>query len=238
MFSYYQCNGRRKLHVCLKAHERKELLEAFVVEQTVKHVLTPERMDYIADGVVNEYNKEFNTDKMKALEKQVAKLDRDINKFIDMLLDAPKSSHPKIYDKMENAQAMKDDLEVELSKLHIANKIRYTKAEIISWLKMFCQGDLLDIEFKKRIIDTFVNSVYVYDDRVIIFYNIRGSKKVPRADMFNSTKGIPARSGQDAAHNAQTDPAIPSGICISDNSGRRPARTAPKGSALWTPAGC
>ena len=124
MFSYYQCNGRRKLHVCLKAHERKELLEAFVVEQTVKHVLTPERMDYIADGVVNEYNKEFNTDKMKALEKQVAKLDRDINKFIDMLLDAPKSSHPKIYDKMENAQAMKDDLEVELSKLHIANKIR------------------------------------------------------------------------------------------------------------------
>ncbi len=224
VFTYYQCRSRRNRLGCSKAHEKKEFLESFVVEQTVKYVLTPSRMDYIAEGVVDAYNQEFDNGKIKELEKRIAKLDRDLNKFIDMLLSAPKASHPKIYEKMENAQAMKDDLEVELSKLRIASKIRYTKAEIVAWLKTFCKGDLDNTEFKKRIIDTFVNSVYVYDDRIIVFYNIRGCKNVSPADMFNAAKNVPARSGKpassagkDEAHNMQALPAAPSGICISNS---------------------
>ncbi len=224
IFSYYQCSNRRKGLGCSKAHEKKEFLEYFVVEQTVKYVLTPSRMNYIAEGVVNEYNKDFDSSKMKELEKRIAKLDRDLNKFVDLLLSAPKSSHPKIYEKMENTQAMKDDFEVELSKLRIATKIRYTKAEIVSWLKMFCKGDLNYVVFRKRIIDTFVNCVYAYDDRIIVFYNIRGCKNVSPADMFSTANSIPARNEQPTAfgeknivHNAQDASNVPSCICISNS---------------------
>ena len=86
-----------------------------------------------------------------------------------MLLDAPKSARPRIYEKIETADMQKADLEIDLSKLRIANKIRYTEAEIVAWLKLFCKGDLFDMEFRRRIIDTFINSVYLYDDRVVVF---------------------------------------------------------------------
>ena len=122
-----------------------------------------------------------------------------------MLLDAPKSARPRIYEKIETADMQKVDLEIDLSKLHIANKIRYTEAEIVAWLKLFCKGDLFDMEFRRRIIDTFINSVYLYDDRVVVFYNIRGGKQVSYIDMLDATEGFPGLDDEPApADSAET----------------------------------
>ena len=40
-------------------------------------------------------------------------------------------------------------------------------------------------------IDTFINSIFIYDDRIIIFYNIRGGKQISYLDMLDATKGVP-----------------------------------------------
>lgn len=187
MFYYYSCGERRRAHTCNKAHEKKDFIEWYVVEQTVEYVLTPPRIEFIASAVVAQYNSEFNDDKIKELERRITKLDRDISKYTEMLLEVPKAGRAKIYDNIENCGMEKDDLEIDLSKLQIANKIRFSEAEIMAWLKQFCNGDLFDMEFRKRIIDVFINSVYLYDDRVVIFYNIRGGKQVSYIDMLDAT---------------------------------------------------
>lgn len=63
----------------------------------------PERMQFIAEGVVTKYNKEFNSGKMKELEKQITKLEQDMDKYAEMLLDAPPSTRSHIYKKIETA---------------------------------------------------------------------------------------------------------------------------------------
>ena len=85
----------------------------------------------------------------------------------------------------------KNDIEIDLAKLRVANKIRYTEKEVTAWLKLFCKGDLFDMKFRQRIIDTFINSIFLYDDRVIIFYNIRGGKQISYIDMLDATKEAP-----------------------------------------------
>ena len=84
---------------------------------------------------------------------------------------------------MEELEAQKADIEIDVAKLKIAQGIRFTEEEVKAWLKQFCKGDLLDEEFRRRIIDVFINSVYLYDNRVIIFYNIRGGKQVSYIDV-------------------------------------------------------
>ena len=190
MHYYYSCGNRRRTHTCNKAHEKKDFIEWYVVEQTVQYVLTPERMKQIAVAVVAEYDKEFNSAKVRDLEKRIAKLDRDMDKLIDMLMTAPKAAHPKINKKIELADQQKNDLEIDLAKLRIANGIRYTEADIIAWLKQFCKGDLSDDDFRRRIIDTFVNCVYLYDNRVVIFYNIKGGKQISYMEMQKSVDGV------------------------------------------------
>ncbi len=87
---------------------------------------------------------------------------------------------------MEVLEEQKADMEADLSRLRIAQGIQLTEAEVRAWLKKFCTGDPMDEEFRKRIIDVFINSVYLYDDRLVVFYNIRGGKQVSYIDLINS----------------------------------------------------
>lgn len=50
---------------------------------------------------------------------------------------------------------------LDLMAHHGANSITYTEEDIVSWLKSSCKGDLFDMEFRRRIIDIFINSVYL-----------------------------------------------------------------------------
>ena len=202
---YYACRNRRLGNGCKKAYEKKDFLEWYVVEQTVEYVLTPSRIQEIAAAVVAEYDREFNDTRIKELERQIARLERDIDKLTDSILDVPKSAWAGIGQKIETATMQKNDLEIDLSKLRIANKIRYTESDIVVWLKSFCKGDLFDMEFRRRIIDTFINSVYLYDDRAIVFYNIRGGKQVSYIDMLDATEGFPGLDDEPApADSAET----------------------------------
>lgn len=204
-FYYYACYGKRKKSGCTKKNEKKDFLEWYVCEQTVKYVLSPDRIKKIAQAVVEEYNKEFDDSSVRALERRIAKLDRDIDKYTDMLLDIPKAARERIYQRIEDADLQKQDLEIDLSKLRIANKIRYTEKDIVAWLKTFCNGDLFDDAFRRRLIDVFINSVYVYDDHIIIFYNIRGGKQV---SYMGPGEGTPEESGEKKKANSQN------GVCF------------------------
>ena len=53
-------------------------------------------------------------------------------------------------------------------------KPKYTKEQIVSWIGQFKYGDVNSWEYQKRIIDTFVNSLYLFDDRLVITYNFKG----------------------------------------------------------------
>ena len=55
---------------------------------------------------------------------------------------------------------------------------QYKKEEVIQWLKNYCQGDLFDMAFREKIIDTFINSVFLFDDKLIIYYNVKHGKQV------------------------------------------------------------
>lgn len=78
----------------------------------------------------------------------------------------------------EELDAKKADMEIDLSKLRVAASITYTKEEVRAWLRQFCAGDSFNPAFRRRIIDVFINTVYLYDDKLIIYYNLRDSRQV------------------------------------------------------------
>ncbi len=184
--SYYACGNRKIQHTCKKKNEKKGFLEWYVVEQTVEYVLTPERIDFIADRVAAEFEREFNSGKIKEHEQQIDRVERDLNAAIDASLEAPKNARQRYYETVERLVLQKQTLEVELADMKLASNVRYTANEIKAMLKVFCNGDALDEEYQRRIIETFVNSVYVYDNKIIIFYNIKGGQQVCYIEMLDS----------------------------------------------------
>jgi hypothetical protein len=191
-FYYYSCMGRKAKNGCRKMHEKKDFIEEYVVQKTMRYVLHPNHMRLIAKAVVAQYDKEFNNEKINELERKIEKLDRDIGIYTDKYIELPKHASQKIFEKLELADAQKTDLEIDLAKLRIANRIRYTEDDIMLWLNMFCKGNAADETFRKRMIDVFINSVYLYDDKIVVFYNIHdgGNKQVSYTDMQNATESF------------------------------------------------
>jgi hypothetical protein len=161
-YHYYACHAKKKKRGCHKKNERKDFIEWYIVEQTVQYILTPGRIEHVAQAVVEEYDREFSESQISDLEKAVAQIDLEMEKLVDALIEAPKPAHKKIYDRMEALDAQKVDIEADLAKLRIAQEIRLTEKEVEAWLKRFTIGDLSDEDFRRRIIDVFINSVYLY----------------------------------------------------------------------------
>ncbi|MCL2703859.1 MAG: recombinase family protein [Defluviitaleaceae bacterium] len=193
---YYTCSKRKRQKDCKKLNEKKGFLEWYVVEQTIEYVLTPERINYIAARVVAAYDTDFNVNKIKEMEGRLMRLDGDINKAVDATLEAPTAkARARFFEKIEAMETQKADIEIDLSRLKIAAGIKYTEEQIIVWLKQFCKGDLLDEDFQSRIIDVFINSVYVYDNKIVIYYNIKDGKQVSYIEMLESSDEPQDESG-------------------------------------------
>ena len=190
VYFYYSCGNRKKHHTCDKLNEKKAFLEWYVTEQTVEYVLTPVHMEYIASRIVAAYDTEFNAARIKEMEGRIMRIDGEVNRLIDTLIDCAPKATAKITAKIEDLETQKLDLEIDLAKLRVANDIRYTEGQIIGWMKTFCKGELPDIEFQERIIDVFINSVYLYDDRMVIYYNIKDGKQISYIDMIKSTEEL------------------------------------------------
>lgn len=186
-YHYYACTNRKKLHICAKKNEKKGFLEWYVVEQTAEYVLSPARLDYIAERLASEYAKEFGVGRIKEYERLIKKLEREINNAVEASLELPNREVRKPFlAKIEQSTLQKQELEGELASLRLASRIPMSATEIRVLLKRFCDGDPLDSDYQQRIIDTFINSVYVYDDKVVIYYNIEGAKQVSYIEMLDS----------------------------------------------------
>ena len=172
---YYSCHNHKYKKTCPKKAERRDELEDFIIRNTVEYILTPDCAAQVASAVVAEYHREFSESRADELDRAIKQLDVESEKLVDALIEAPKAAHPKIYARMESIDAQKAELEVELSRLRIASRIDITEAEVRAWLRTFTKGNISDPDFRQRLVDIFINSIYVYEHRIIIFYNIKSS---------------------------------------------------------------
>ncbi len=187
-YYYYACRNkkgsRHKKPTCHKKRENKGFLEWYLVEQTVKYVLTPSRIKYIAEKVVEEYEKEFSQSGVKQLERKIHNMEKEFDDLANSLINA-KSQRliNSINKKAELLEIQIEDAENELAKLRICCDAKLTTNEVIPWLKDFCNGDPLDLEFRKRIIDVLINAIYLYDDKLVIYFNVKDGEQISYIDM-------------------------------------------------------
>ena len=96
----------------------------------------------------------------------------------------------------------KVDIEAKIAKEEIQSQI-LTKEQILYWLNRMRELNLMNEDSRECVIDTFINSVYVYDDKVVINFNCReDSETIPLAFMDSSS--FLSEAGEPITHNPNT----------------------------------
>lgn len=188
IYNYYACAEKKKRHGCKKKNERKDFLEWYLSEQITEFVLTDDRIDEISDAVVAEYQRSFDASGIKQLEKNIRETDAELDRLVDALIKTDaEAALKRINDRISELEQYRAQMQGDLASLRIASRAEVNREDVVRWLKFMRRGDLMDEEYRKKIIELFINAVYLYDDRVAIFFNVKDCKQVSYIDMIDAT---------------------------------------------------
>ena len=76
-------------------------------------------------------------------------------------------------ERLESLEAQQREIANSIAQIELERPI-YTKERIVAWISQFKGGNVDDVEYQKQIIDIFLNSIYVYDDKLVFTYNFKG----------------------------------------------------------------
>lgn len=170
-YFYYQCVTNRKDKSCKKGTVNKSYIEELVITETRK-LLTRDNIDKIASEVVLLCEQERNTDNLKRLKRLLKENER----ATENLLKALESGQliDILAERISQKKKEHDDLERQIFMEKTSNTVP-TVNEIRFFLNQFRKGDINDAKYRQALVDTFVNKIYLYDDKMTVLYNTQDS---------------------------------------------------------------
>lgn len=167
-YAYYTCRSKDIRNI------PKDELETLVAEQTATFFNSPSELSQLA-GILYYYLAEKNAseEKYRVPKTRITDLRRQRDNLVDVIANTGNASLVARLDEVEAELFRLEKLAAEEEK----RKPRtFTKEELELSLKTF----LLDPEMSvHRIIDTFVKEVIIYEDRVLIIFNIQADPNDP-----------------------------------------------------------
>ena len=165
---YYKCATAKKHKGCKKKTVRKQWLEDLVVNQTMQLVKDDAAMESIIAKVMELQNKE-NTN-IPLYEKQLRDAESGIQNMLNAIQAGILTSSTK--ERLEQLEETKRELEARIAEEKLA-KPKVTEEFIRFWLLRFRKLDMSLKDQRQALVDTFINSIYLYDDKVLIAFNYK-----------------------------------------------------------------
>ncbi len=163
---YYKCGGAKRKLGCKRKAVRKEWIERAAVLVTVNRVLKDQEIDRIADAIVVLQEQDDPT--IPALNRQLADCEKAIENMLNAIQMGILTESTK--ERLEQLEEQKKNLKLSILQTPI-QRPRYTKPQIVDWISRFKYGNVNDPNYQRQIIDIFINSIYVFDDKLAFTYN-------------------------------------------------------------------
>ena len=165
-YCYYKCGGAKRKLGCKRKPLKKDWIERAAVLVTVNRVLKDAEIDRIADAVIALQEREDPT--LPALNRQLAECEKAIENMLNAIQMGILTESTK--ERLEQLEEQKKSLKLSITQTQI-ERPRYTKPQIVDWISRFKFGNVNDPNYQRQIIDTFINAIYVFDDKLAFTYN-------------------------------------------------------------------
>ena len=182
IYNYYKCVGVKQRLGCDKKAVRKEWIEDLVVRKTYNAIMDDALMDRLVDTVFELQDVE-NPDVI-ILQKKLAQTQKKINNLIKAIEEGIFSESTQ--ERLNALEAEKKQLNKEL--LCAEQKVqKVTKEQIRNYVYGFRRLDPDNQDHRQKIIDNFVNSVHVFDDKILLVYNYKDGTDTISLDEIESS---------------------------------------------------
>ena len=188
---YYKCANAKRTKTCKKKTVRKEWLEDLVVNETMKMIRDDDCIRSIVDAVMILQEQENTV--LPLLEKQMKDIERGIENLLNAIQEGILTSSTK--GRLEKLEAQQKELEIRIAEEKLA-KPKVSADFVKFWLTNFRKLDPNVKSHRETLINTFVNAVYLYDEKVLITFNYKDGTKTVTFDEI-AAKNAPGGNGSD-----------------------------------------
>lgn len=188
-YHYYTCSAKKHGGTCTKKSVPAKALEDEVIRSTVQIILQDDMLEHIADRVIEYQAKDTES---AVLIEEYRKSLRETQSSINGLMKAIEAGlyTEDMKTRMEELAFKKNDLTANIKREEV-NLKGVTREELLFFLRRYRNGDPNDPAYRRKLVNTFINSIWLYDDKLVITYNYSGERNKITLDLVET-----ALSGQ------------------------------------------
>ena len=137
-----------------------------MLEKVMTEMFTDDMIEDIADSVMALQKRENTA--IPLLKQQLAEVENGIENMLNAMQAGVLTKSTK--KRLDDLEAQKEKSEIDIMREQLQEEV-LTRDKIVFWLRKMKDLDLAQDDNKRILIDTFVNSIYVHEDRAVINMN-------------------------------------------------------------------
>lgn len=200
---YYVCNNKR-YHRCSNLSVNKEKIESYLCQHILLEILNDEEIERIGDEfekIAKEQEGNKPTISIEALNKEKKKLQAEKKKYLN-LYGNERFTQEELDEEVDRVIDRIKAIDKQIQIASYTNEGTIKKEEAIKYLQAFrASYDNKDKHIVKALLDTFIDNLIVYKDRIDVTYKVDFSS-------FGGDKTPPDDEGGNGRH-ASPRPLLP-----------------------------
>ncbi len=185
---YYKCaTAKKHKDNCKKKAVKKDYIENLVVSETMKMLMDDDMVEAIVSMLMRVQDQENTA--LPLFEKQLKDAEKGIQNIVTAIERGMFSD--ALMHRMEELEESKAKLTAQIAEEKLA-KPKISAEFMTFWLHRFRKLDVQKEKHRQMLIDTFVNAIYVYDDKILLTFNFKDGT---RTITFDKVKAATDESG-------------------------------------------
>ena len=183
-YHYYRCVNTKKHRACDAKHKtvRKLPLENAVVNAVMAKIMDDNFVEYVADAVMDIQSRESSV--LPALRKQLEEAESGITNMLNAIQMGIINASTK--QRLDELEERKKDIELQIIQEEMKHPA-VSREDVIYFVCRFRSLDTSKLDARRRLIDSFVNAVTIFDDYILITFNYKeGETRIDFTDIESS----------------------------------------------------
>lgn len=186
--NYYICSNKKRFRTCDKKAVRQADIENLVIKAVCDLLHDRELLDFIVENTWQYYLAQDNSqEELRNLQRQLEQTELSIRNLIRAIEAGILSEETKI--RMDELTTQKLELKAAIADRQLARGYHLQRSHIAYYLTSLRDADSSDREVQKRLIQTFVNSVFVYEDCIKLTFNYSSDSNTVTLQMLEAAEG-------------------------------------------------
>ena len=171
-YRYYKCVGAKKHLGCEKKSVKKDWIEDLVLKYIRSIIFDDELIEMLADRIMEELGREDPM--LPLLRRNLAEVEKGITNMLNAIQMGIYT--PSTKQRLEDLEHQRKELSLQIAQMEMVQP-KLERGQIVFWLHQFRKLDTSKPEHRRRLINSFVNAVYLYDDHFVFVGNYKDSTK-------------------------------------------------------------